>query len=346
VPSEIRAAQALARRLRSLRREGIDGEQITQPMLAAALGVSVPLISAWENAANPKVPPAVRIASLATFYASTRTLATDPPQLVSAKRLNAAERRRMEEIHEELVALRDAALREADEAQQAARAHVPSQYQPPRDLVDPATDKAYQRQLLDPRSLIQHMLDTVGDHLRNPSDETRVNCDRVVRTMRSAPWLVGSTVITDNELADIEALDGWANVYIVSSHEEIEFVYPAVGPSFASAIHANLEAGVRYRYLVPDLPATVDRARSLMAEFPGLEIRHLPADYWRTFTETIEELVVYEPDRDRSDLRCRAYYQYPGSSPLKWITVDEGSAQARLHDVRRLWENAKEPTRR
>jgi transcriptional regulator with XRE-family HTH domain len=102
-------SRRLARRLRSLRIEGLAGERITQNDLAEALGVSPPSISSWENRRNPVVPPADRLEAYARFFATEKTVAKRPFRLVSNPALTEEEQRRHDALFQELISLRDGA---------------------------------------------------------------------------------------------------------------------------------------------------------------------------------------------------------------------------------------------
>jgi hypothetical protein len=106
--------QLLARRLRALRDEHWPGMKITQPQLARALGgdrpLSVPLISSWESQSNPKIPPFPRLEAYAALFATTRSFSGDAPRLISPKDMTDEEQRAMEELKQELVQLRNAAM--------------------------------------------------------------------------------------------------------------------------------------------------------------------------------------------------------------------------------------------
>lgn len=106
----------LACRIRTLREERWPGVKVKQAQLAAALGgdgrksASVPLISSWESETNPKVPPAVRIRDIATFFASPRSIEGQVSRLLSTDEMTAQERVAMEKLLDELTGLRRAAL--------------------------------------------------------------------------------------------------------------------------------------------------------------------------------------------------------------------------------------------
>ncbi|WP_328332951.1 hypothetical protein OHA70_15305 [Kribbella sp. NBC_00382] len=106
-------AVRLARRLRGLRDSHDAG--LTQSQLAKALShenrVAVATISSWESMTNPKLPPAERLRSYALFFSTDRTNADGTPKMASERELTTRERERFDELHEELVGLRDAAAR-------------------------------------------------------------------------------------------------------------------------------------------------------------------------------------------------------------------------------------------
>jgi hypothetical protein len=108
------ARQALARHLRLLREERWPNMKITQPQLAKALGgdkpLSVPLISSWESPNNPKIPPIPRLEAYATFFATERSVAENPPRVLSLDQLTEPERRTRDELLRELMSLRSQAM--------------------------------------------------------------------------------------------------------------------------------------------------------------------------------------------------------------------------------------------
>jgi hypothetical protein len=108
--------QVLARRLRDLREVHFPGRKVKQSELAEALGgdgrrpASVPLISSWESQTNPKVPPAVRIRDIATFFASPRSLDKRVSRLLAIDEMTAPERVAREQLLDELTRLRREAI--------------------------------------------------------------------------------------------------------------------------------------------------------------------------------------------------------------------------------------------
>jgi transcriptional regulator with XRE-family HTH domain len=102
---------ALARRLRALREEQWPDAAITQAQLAQALGgtkpLSVSLISSWENADRPVAPPVRRLNAYALLFATRRSVSGDFVRVLSPDELTDEERRRHDELLEELLWLRD-----------------------------------------------------------------------------------------------------------------------------------------------------------------------------------------------------------------------------------------------
>jgi transcriptional regulator with XRE-family HTH domain len=103
-------ALRLARRLRSLRADGLAGQQLTQDDLAQAMGVSVPTISSWESKSNPKAPPGHRLGAYASFFATERSVVQAPFRVLPISQLTSEERTRREQLLQELTSLRSEAL--------------------------------------------------------------------------------------------------------------------------------------------------------------------------------------------------------------------------------------------
>ncbi|MGH3789036.1 MAG: XRE family transcriptional regulator [Pseudonocardiaceae bacterium] len=104
-------ASELARRLRSLRLHHWD-EAVKQPDLGKVLGVGTSSVSSWENVDAPKVPPEVRLRGYAMFFASRRSLDSDPPRLLREDELTDDERAERDRILRDLTSLRTAAVGE------------------------------------------------------------------------------------------------------------------------------------------------------------------------------------------------------------------------------------------
>lgn len=109
-------ATLLASRLRELREEWAD-VNLTQVKLATALGkerrVAPATLSSWENANNPKPPPAARLKAYARFFATRRSLEGEP-HLLALTELDEKERERFDELEQELLELHAALANDDD----------------------------------------------------------------------------------------------------------------------------------------------------------------------------------------------------------------------------------------
>jgi transcriptional regulator with XRE-family HTH domain len=100
----------LARRLRALREERWPGRRITQPQLAQALGVSVPLISSWESLTSPRIPPPARLTTYAALFATARSFTEDSGRVIARQDMSDEELQAMSELEQELVHMRSSAM--------------------------------------------------------------------------------------------------------------------------------------------------------------------------------------------------------------------------------------------
>jgi transcriptional regulator with XRE-family HTH domain len=102
------APRALARRLKVLREEQWPDAGLTQAQLAQALGgVSISLISSWENADKPARPPVRRLEAYATLFATRRSLAGGSLRVLPLGELTDGEQDRRKELLDELLWLRE-----------------------------------------------------------------------------------------------------------------------------------------------------------------------------------------------------------------------------------------------
>jgi hypothetical protein len=117
VPTSNEESITLARRLRALRERGL-GTRVTQQSLASALSqdqpLTPPVISTWENATEPVVPPASRLRAYARFFASQRSIESTP-RLLSDHELDDEESEERVRLERELLALRNAAVEAAED---------------------------------------------------------------------------------------------------------------------------------------------------------------------------------------------------------------------------------------
>lgn len=95
----------LARRLRDLRHQW-PGSRITQGMLAEAFGASTALVSSWERLANPAIPPAGRLRTYATLFATRRSLQDGRLRVLADSDLTPDELAARDDLYAELDALR------------------------------------------------------------------------------------------------------------------------------------------------------------------------------------------------------------------------------------------------
>jgi transcriptional regulator with XRE-family HTH domain len=100
----------LPRRLRALRVQHWPDLKVTQQQIAEALGgdspLSLSLISSWESTRRPTIPPVSRLAGYATFFATRRSVASEPARLLAESELTEAERVMRDGLHSELLSLR------------------------------------------------------------------------------------------------------------------------------------------------------------------------------------------------------------------------------------------------
>lgn len=102
------APRALARRLKWLREEQWPDAGLTQAQLAQALGgLSISLISSWENADKPTRPPPRRLEGYATLFATRRSLDDGTLRVLPLEELTDAERDQRKELLDELLWLRE-----------------------------------------------------------------------------------------------------------------------------------------------------------------------------------------------------------------------------------------------
>jgi transcriptional regulator with XRE-family HTH domain len=102
-------ARRLAEHLRALR----ERERLTQKQLARLLGgseaLSIATVSLWEKPNSGRMPPPQRLEAYARLFCTSRSFEGDRPRLLSDDELTEQERRRANELYDELVALRERA---------------------------------------------------------------------------------------------------------------------------------------------------------------------------------------------------------------------------------------------
>jgi transcriptional regulator with XRE-family HTH domain len=102
------APHALARRLKGLREEHWPDAGLTQAQLAQALGgLSISLISSWENADKPTRPPVRRLEAYATVFATRRSWDGRSLRVLPLEELTDEEQDRRKALLDELLWLRE-----------------------------------------------------------------------------------------------------------------------------------------------------------------------------------------------------------------------------------------------
>ncbi len=71
----------------------------------------MPLISSWESQTNPKIPPLARLEGYAALFAAPRSFEMDSPRILSRGEMTDEERQAVAELKQELIHLRNDALR-------------------------------------------------------------------------------------------------------------------------------------------------------------------------------------------------------------------------------------------
>jgi transcriptional regulator with XRE-family HTH domain len=98
----------LARRLKALREAHWPDAGLTQGQLAEAFGgISISLISSWENADKPVRPPVRRLETYATLFATRRSVNGDAVRVLPLDELTDEERVQRKELLDELLRLRE-----------------------------------------------------------------------------------------------------------------------------------------------------------------------------------------------------------------------------------------------
>ncbi|MEV0143438.1 MULTISPECIES: helix-turn-helix transcriptional regulator [unclassified Nonomuraea] len=118
------SGQALSGRLRALRTRRWPHSRISQERLARALGVSAPLISSFESTSHPKAPKPAWLDAYATLFCTERSVEGGGLRLLSPDELTAEELRERDQLRQELLELRAAALGEPAATRRRAAANL------------------------------------------------------------------------------------------------------------------------------------------------------------------------------------------------------------------------------
>jgi hypothetical protein len=117
-------ALQLAQRLRQLRQQHWPDARLTQDALARAFSVEGNLaaatVSSWESLNAPKLPPRNRLVAYARFFASRRSIASEPT-LLAPRDLTEEEKAACRELEQELLGLRNAASGDSHEEKEFSR---------------------------------------------------------------------------------------------------------------------------------------------------------------------------------------------------------------------------------
>ncbi|MFI5588197.1 helix-turn-helix domain-containing protein [Amycolatopsis sp. NPDC051758] len=175
---------ALARRLKALREELWPDAGLTQLQLAEAFGgVSISLISSWENTEKPVRPPVRRLEAYATLFATRRSWDGEAVRVLTLEDLTDEERAQRKQLLEELLWLREGreAVEPAVEADPWAFpedqditivcARLPEKYREHLSYADPESpDFVSLYTYADPDALIE-----LFGHIRSRNPDNTVN---------------------------------------------------------------------------------------------------------------------------------------------------------------------------
>ncbi len=254
---------ALALRLRDLRTQW-PGTVVTQRQLAEALGVSVPLISSWESTTASALPSENWLQAYARFFATPRSVEADKPRLLELRELTAEEERARRELIDELVELREAALRPSGTRQQTGalggRFYYFADGQPVRIIssrlspyeVQPSPPSA---ELLESARRLRAL---VGDDAPVGVDEALTELERYVS---AAPTL--------QQLVDM----GWSRREAIDEADWTRLArgFAGGGVQYANPWHPN----AIHSLWNGDMDAVIELQGHIRAENPGTDVRWL-----------------------------------------------------------------------
>jgi len=172
-----------------------------------------------------------------------------------------------------------------------------------------------------------------------PSGRDVDACRVAITLLLESPAVSLSEVIDERRLLALEKKTNAKTVWIISPDQVIEFEY-AETVSFSSAVLANLERGIKYRYLVRDTAPTRRRADELQAFLADLglsdtlEVRFRPDEYWNVLGRRTEEFVLFEEPQ-----QLVLFYRFPafGAVDGRWVMAPSADAASRLADLCATW---------
>jgi transcriptional regulator with XRE-family HTH domain len=269
---------ALARRLRELRSQW-PGVVVTQRQLAQALRISVSLISSWESATAPALPSEDWLHAYALFFATPRSVDDGEPRLLDQRQLTPDEEQTRRELVDELIELRDVALRPEGTRARTGALGGTYYYFPDRLPVRIICGRLSQYEIERPSP--------------RPEDLLQAARDVQVALGDTAPPEFGDALLELDHYARIhEALRvvkiGAERAYDIAPQEQKDLPEDADGPlrrlALISDALANLERG-GVQYANPwhpnairslwnaDMDAAAELSEHVLAENPGADVQ-------------------------------------------------------------------------
>jgi transcriptional regulator with XRE-family HTH domain len=258
----------LSQRLRDLRQQWAP-VVVTQKQLADALGVSVPLISSWENVASPALPSEGWLQAYARFFASARSLEGDRPRLLELRELTDDEEQVRRGLVDELVELREAQARPVLPRQQTGalggRFYYFADGQPVRIIYSKLPDYELIRRPPSLDALLHATQHVLSAHGGEPPSELRDAVHEVEHYERLHAALVALRDAARKLDPDSEHAATLSAA--LASFESVGVQY--ANPWHPNAIHM-LHNG--------DADAVIELVGHVRAENPGVDVRWLAAD--------------------------------------------------------------------
>ncbi len=271
---------ALARRLRELRLQHWDDVVVTQKQVAAALHISVSLISSWEQTKDPVLPGEDRLHAYARFFATRRSIEGGESRLVDGRQLTREEEELRKHLVDELVGLREVAARPVSDARPRTGAlggrfyHFPDG-QPVR-VIGKALPEYELRRVAPSAQDVEHAL----LHLREAldargaleDDDRGDELERALRTAGRYGELHEALALLTSATAGLQGFE--------ESHGIIErslASFESTGVQYANLHHPN----AIHSLWNADMDATIELVGHIRAENPGSDVRWLRDDQVR-----------------------------------------------------------------
>ncbi len=258
----------LSQRLRDLRQQW-PPVVVTQKQLADALGVSVPLISSWENVASPALPSEGWLQAYARFFSTARSLEGDRPRLLELRELTDEEEQVRRGLVDELVELREAQARPVSAKQQTGalggRFYYFPDGQPVRIIYSKLPDHELLRRPPSADALlhaVRHILTVQGEQ---PAPELR-EAAQEVEHYEQLHLALASLRDAAEKLAP-----GSEHVRTLT---EALASFESVGVQYANPWHPNAIQALHNG----DADAVLELVGHVRAENPGVDVRWLNVD--------------------------------------------------------------------